>query len=189
MWVVLRVPIESVSMKLFTGLESFEIMAIPFFILAGNFLSHGGVARRMINFAVSLIGHWGGTGACRNRCLRDVRPGLRIEHRDRCGNRRDRAARDGSPWLSDALWCRHHHDRRLARHIDAALDSEDRLRGIDQHVDRRLVRGGTAAGHAAYSHAVHGHVVSRQTPELPESESVRINIKVLYCFHQNNDDF
>jgi C4-dicarboxylate transporter DctM subunit len=57
------VPIEAVSMKLFTGLESFEIMAIPFFILAGNFLSHGGVARRMINFAVSLIGHWhGGLG-------------------------------------------------------------------------------------------------------------------------------
>ena len=57
------VPIEAVSMKLFTGIESFEIMAIPFFILAGNFLTHGGVARRMIDFAVSLIGHWhGGLG-------------------------------------------------------------------------------------------------------------------------------
>ncbi len=63
LYVLTGVPIESVSMKLFTGLESFEIMAIPFFILAGNFLSHGGVARRMINFAVSLIGHWrGGLG-------------------------------------------------------------------------------------------------------------------------------
>jgi C4-dicarboxylate transporter DctM subunit len=57
------VPIEAVSMKLFTGIESFEIMAIPFFILAGNFLTHGGVARRMIDFATSLIGHWhGGLG-------------------------------------------------------------------------------------------------------------------------------
>ncbi|MET4015692.1 C4-dicarboxylate transporter DctM subunit [Bradyrhizobium sp. RT9b] len=57
------VPIEAVSMKLFTGIEGFEIMAIPFFILAGNFLTHGGVARRMINFATSLIGHWhGGLG-------------------------------------------------------------------------------------------------------------------------------
>jgi len=27
---------------LFTGIEKFEIMAIPFFILAGNFLTHGG---------------------------------------------------------------------------------------------------------------------------------------------------
>ena len=54
------VPIESVAMKLFSGLESFEIMAIPFFILAGNFLTHGGVARRMINFASSMVGHWHG---------------------------------------------------------------------------------------------------------------------------------
>jgi C4-dicarboxylate transporter DctM subunit len=38
-------------------------MAIPFFILAGNFLISGGVARRMIAFATSMIGHWyGGLG-------------------------------------------------------------------------------------------------------------------------------
>src|SRR6202521_1193804 len=54
------IPIEAVSMKLFTGIESFEIMAIPFFILAGNFLTHGGVARRMIDFATAMIGHWYG---------------------------------------------------------------------------------------------------------------------------------
>lgn len=35
------VPVETVAMKLFTGIEKFEIMAIPFFILAGNFLTHG----------------------------------------------------------------------------------------------------------------------------------------------------
>jgi C4-dicarboxylate transporter, DctM subunit len=57
------VPIEAVSMKLFTGIQGFEIMAIPFFILAGNFLTHGGIARRMIDFAVSLVGHLhGGLG-------------------------------------------------------------------------------------------------------------------------------
>ena len=57
------VPIESVALKLFTGIERFEIMAIPFFILAGNFLTHGGVARRMINFASAMVGHWfGGLG-------------------------------------------------------------------------------------------------------------------------------
>ena len=49
-----------VAHKLFTGIESFEIMAIPFFILAGNFLTHGGVARRMIRFASSMVGHWYG---------------------------------------------------------------------------------------------------------------------------------
>ena len=57
------VPLESVALKLFTGIEKFEIMAIPFFILAGNFLTHGGVAKRMINFAASMVGHWyGGLG-------------------------------------------------------------------------------------------------------------------------------
>ena len=57
------VPTQSVAMKLFTGIENFEIMAIPFFILAGGFLTHGGVARRMINFATSIVGHFhGGLG-------------------------------------------------------------------------------------------------------------------------------
>jgi C4-dicarboxylate transporter, DctM subunit len=57
------VPIEAVALKLFTGIENFEIMAIPFFILSGNFLTHGGVAKRMIDFATSMIGHWpGGLG-------------------------------------------------------------------------------------------------------------------------------
>src|SRR5471032_199825 len=52
-----QVPITAVALKLFTGIERFEIMAIPFFILAGNFLTHGGVARRMINFASAMVGH------------------------------------------------------------------------------------------------------------------------------------
>ena len=58
-----QVPIESLALKLFTGIEKFEIMAIPFFILAGNFLTHGGVAKRMIRFATAMVGHWhGGLG-------------------------------------------------------------------------------------------------------------------------------
>ena len=57
LYLLTNVPIEAVALKLFTGIEKFEIMAIPFFILAGNFLTHGGVARRMINFAIAMIGH------------------------------------------------------------------------------------------------------------------------------------
>lgn len=57
------IPMDSIALKLFTGIEKFEIMAIPFFILAGNFLTHGGVARRMIRFATAMVGHWhGGMG-------------------------------------------------------------------------------------------------------------------------------
>src|SRR6202165_5248802 len=63
LYVMTTVANEAVALKLFTGIESFEIMAIPFFILAGNFLTHGGVARRMIRFATTMVGHWyGGLG-------------------------------------------------------------------------------------------------------------------------------
>ncbi|PWF55709.1 TRAP transporter large permease [Massilia glaciei] len=60
LFVMTDVPIQSVAHKLFTGIEKFEIMAIPFFILAGSFLTSGGVAKRMINFATSMVGHWHG---------------------------------------------------------------------------------------------------------------------------------
>ena len=46
MFFMTSVPVEAVALKLFTGIEKFEIMAIPFFILAGGFLTHGGVAKR-----------------------------------------------------------------------------------------------------------------------------------------------
>ena len=47
----------SLALKFFQTMESFTLMAIPFFILAGNFLTTGGVARRMINFANAAVGH------------------------------------------------------------------------------------------------------------------------------------
>lgn len=48
--------VDIISQRLFTGLENFAIMAIPFFILAGAFLTEGGVAARIIRFATSLVG-------------------------------------------------------------------------------------------------------------------------------------
>jgi C4-dicarboxylate transporter DctM subunit len=60
MFFMTSVPVEAVALKLFTGIEKFEIMAIPFFILAGSFLTHGGVAKRMIAFATSIVGHFYG---------------------------------------------------------------------------------------------------------------------------------
>ncbi len=63
LFILSNVDPKMVGLKLFTSIDRFEIMAIPFFILAGNFLTSGGVARRMIAFATSLIGHWyGGLG-------------------------------------------------------------------------------------------------------------------------------
>ncbi|SDG46311.1 TRAP transporter large permease [Roseospirillum parvum] len=48
----------SVALKLFENLSShYTLLAIPFFILSSAFLSSGGVARRLIRFAMSLVGH------------------------------------------------------------------------------------------------------------------------------------
>ncbi|PZA12592.1 C4-dicarboxylate ABC transporter permease [Rhodopseudomonas palustris] len=47
----------SLSLKFFQTTEQFTLLAIPFFILAGNFLTTGGVAKRMINFAIAAVGH------------------------------------------------------------------------------------------------------------------------------------
>jgi C4-dicarboxylate transporter DctM subunit len=46
-----------IAQQMFTSLDKFALMAIPLFVLAGNFLSRGGAATRIINFARSLVGH------------------------------------------------------------------------------------------------------------------------------------
>lgn len=50
----------SMSIKLFETSEHYTLMAIPFFVLAGNLLSTGGVARRMVRFAIAAVGHMRG---------------------------------------------------------------------------------------------------------------------------------
>src|SRR5258708_10226402 len=48
--------VDIVSQRLFTGLESFAIMAVSFFVLSGSFLTDGGIARRIIPVAPALVG-------------------------------------------------------------------------------------------------------------------------------------
>ena len=50
------VPITLVSERIFSGLNSFTIMAIPFFIFAGAVMEGGGLSRRIVDFATALIG-------------------------------------------------------------------------------------------------------------------------------------
>ncbi|WP_341704087.1 TRAP transporter large permease [Ferrovibrio sp.] len=47
----------SLSLKFFATMELYTLLAIPFFVLSGAFMTTGGVARRMINFAISCVGH------------------------------------------------------------------------------------------------------------------------------------
>src|SRR4051794_41869165 len=71
-----QVPIEAVGLKLFTGIENFEIMAGPFFILSGNFLTPGGGPQRVIALATPMVGHlYGGPRPPRALARRAFAPG------------------------------------------------------------------------------------------------------------------
>ncbi len=48
--------ISTVSQRMTTGIDNFALLAIPFFILAGEIMKRGGIANRMINFAKSMLG-------------------------------------------------------------------------------------------------------------------------------------
>jgi TRAP-type transport system large permease protein len=52
-----RLPPTFIVSKIFAGLDSFPLMAIPFYILAGNLMSEGGLTRKIVDFANALVGH------------------------------------------------------------------------------------------------------------------------------------
>ena len=53
-------PIELVVQRMINGADSFVLLAIPFFLLAGSLMNAGGVTRRLMEFARSLVGHIAG---------------------------------------------------------------------------------------------------------------------------------
>src|SRR2546425_7721522 len=57
------VPDIVVAQRMIAGIESFPLLAVPFFILAGNLMNVGGITTRIYNFSLALVG-WakGGLG-------------------------------------------------------------------------------------------------------------------------------
>lgn len=53
---IMHIPLIVVPQRMFTSIDSFSFLAVPFFMLAGSFMSSGGVTKRLINFANSLVG-------------------------------------------------------------------------------------------------------------------------------------
>lgn len=51
------VPMSLVVQRMSSGIDSFPLLAIPLFVLAGNLLNVGGIAARIFDFAVALVGH------------------------------------------------------------------------------------------------------------------------------------
>jgi C4-dicarboxylate transporter, DctM subunit len=59
-----RLPLLLVAQRMFTGIDSFPLMAIPLFILAGNLMSAGGISFRLVELAKSMVGGIQGGLAC-----------------------------------------------------------------------------------------------------------------------------
>lgn len=57
-------PLVVVAQKLMTSIDSFPLMAVPFFILAGNLMEAGGISARLVEFAKSVVGNIQGGLAC-----------------------------------------------------------------------------------------------------------------------------
>ena len=58
-----KIPLTVIPQRLVIGMDSFSLMAIPFFILAGNLMNFGGITNRIIDFCNSLLGRFhGGLG-------------------------------------------------------------------------------------------------------------------------------
>lgn len=55
-WLHSPIPLQTIVQRLFAGLDKFALMAIPFFILAANIMSAGGMSRRIIAVANALVG-------------------------------------------------------------------------------------------------------------------------------------
>jgi C4-dicarboxylate transporter DctM subunit len=51
------IPMSTVTMKFYSGIDTFPFLAIPLFILAGGLMEHGGISQRLVRLARNLVGH------------------------------------------------------------------------------------------------------------------------------------
>ncbi len=55
--IIVDLPLEIVAQRMFTQIDSFTMLAIPFFILAGNLMDKGGISRTIVDLASQMVGH------------------------------------------------------------------------------------------------------------------------------------
>lgn len=53
---VAHVPLDAIQTNMFGSLDNFPLLAVPFFVLAGEIMGRGGIANRVVNWVVSLVG-------------------------------------------------------------------------------------------------------------------------------------
>ena len=52
-----NIPLHLIPQRMFTGMDSFPLMAVPFFILAGDLMNSAGITHRIVRFATALVGN------------------------------------------------------------------------------------------------------------------------------------
>jgi C4-dicarboxylate transporter DctM subunit len=55
---LMDVPLLVIAQRLWTAVDTFTLVAVPLFILAGDLMSRGGISRRLVDFAQALVGHF-----------------------------------------------------------------------------------------------------------------------------------
>lgn len=77
----LEVAVVTGAQRIFSGISMFSLLAIPFFILAGNIMNKGGIAVRLINLAKLITGRApGALGTDQRDCQHAVWRNLRLWH-------------------------------------------------------------------------------------------------------------
>jgi C4-dicarboxylate transporter DctM subunit len=54
--VMMEIPLQLVPQKIFTGIDLYPLLCIPFFVFSGELMAHGGITERLLRFAVNIVG-------------------------------------------------------------------------------------------------------------------------------------
>ena len=59
-FIVAKLPLFMIPQKMFDGVNSYVLLAVPLFMLAGSIMDQGGISKRLVDFSESLVGHFKG---------------------------------------------------------------------------------------------------------------------------------
>ena len=147
------VPMTIVHQAIFNSLNKFPLLAVPFFIFAGDLMSRGGISKRLLRWVASLVGRLPRPySADLARIRRAVRRDLGRDNGRHGGGRHADLSEDARGRLQRALRRGADHRGRRARQSHSAVDRHDHLRHRLRHLGhpafRRRHRAGPAAGRA-----------------------------------------
>lgn len=60
MWGIEGIPFATLAQRMYSGMNSFTMLAVPLFLLAGRLMNEGDITQKLFKFARKLVGHWPG---------------------------------------------------------------------------------------------------------------------------------